>query len=128
MAQRLQILNSETKGFCVSAAAEFRKGRRNDRSVLAYEKAIPTLRRIRQTLLSMKANPPVITLAASIVIAALIYACSTRYEPVTEHSEYDITYQYAFDRWSGNFTKKRTIGLAGRDGLYRELWRRLPGR
>ncbi len=53
----------------------------------------------------MKSNLPVIILAASIVIAAVIYACSTRYERVTEHSEYGITEQYAFDRWSGNLRK-----------------------
>ena len=56
--------------------------------------------------MDMKANLPAIIIAAAIVIAAVIYACSTRYEPVTEHSEYGITEQYAFDRWSGNFRKK----------------------
>jgi hypothetical protein len=54
----------------------------------------------------MKASLPAIIIAASIVIAAVIYACSTRYEPVTEYGEYGLNSQYAFDRWPGAFKKK----------------------
>jgi hypothetical protein len=58
--------------------------------------------------MDIKTSLPAIIIAASIVIAAVIYACSVRYEPVTEpaHGDYGSSERYAFDRWSGDFKKK----------------------
>jgi hypothetical protein len=53
----------------------------------------------------MKANLPAIILAAGIVIAAIIYACSTRYEIVIEHVGSELTMEYSFDRWSADLKR-----------------------
>jgi hypothetical protein len=55
--------------------------------------------------MDMKANLPAIILATSIVIAAVIYACSTRYVVAVEHDDRGFSYEYAFDRWTGGLSK-----------------------
>jgi hypothetical protein len=49
----------------------------------------------------MKSNLSAIILGAAIIVAAIIYGCSTRYEIVTERDDRGFSQEYAFDRWTG---------------------------